>query len=246
MLQVNYEASGWVAHQVSDLWAKTSPDQGEAVWALWQMGGAWLCTHLWEHYTYTMDKGFLESKAYPFLEGCASFLLDWLIEGRGGYLETNPSTSPEHTFIAPDGKPASVSYSTTMDMSIIKEVFSAVVSAAQALGKSDDDLVDRVRKAQPRLYPTKIARDGSIMEWAQDFEDPDPHHRHLSHLFGLFPGHTITVEKTPDLCKAANSTLYKRGEEGPGWSTVWKTALWARLLDSELLGIPPYWSVGLN
>ncbi|XP_028057133.1 alpha-L-fucosidase 2-like isoform X3 [Camellia sinensis] len=233
MLQVNYEASGWVVHQVSDLWAKTSPDRGEAVWALWQMGGAWLCTHLWEHYTYTMDKGFLESKAYPFLEGCASFLLDWLIEGRGGYLETNPSTSPEHTFIAPDGKPASVSYSTTMDMSIIKEVFSAVVSAAQALGKSDDDLVDRVRKAQPRLYPTKIARDGSIMEWAQDFEDPDPHHRHLSHLFGLFPGHTITVEKTPDLCKAANSTLYKRGEEGPGWSTVWKTALWARLLDSE-------------
>ncbi|CAL5377453.1 unnamed protein product [Camellia sinensis] len=219
---VNYEASGWVAHQVSDLWAKTSPDRGEAVWAIWQMGGAWLCTHLWEHYTYTMDKGFLESKAYPFLEGCASFLLDWLIEGRGGYLETNPSTSPEHTFIAPDGKPASVSYSTTMDMSIIKEVFSAVVSAAQALGKSDDDLVDRVRKAQPRLYPTKIARDGSIMEWAQDFEDPDPHHRHLSHLFGLFPGHTITVEKTPDLC-----------EEGPGWSTVWKTALWARLLDSE-------------
>ncbi|CAL5379019.1 unnamed protein product [Camellia sinensis] len=236
-LSVNYEANGWVAHQVSDLWAKTSPDRGEAVWALWQMGGAWLCTHLWEHYTYTMDKGFLESKAYPFLEGCASFLLDWLIEGRGGYLETNPSTSPEHTFIAPDGKPASVSYSTTMDMSIIKEVFSAVVSAAQALGKSDDDLVDRVRKAQPRLYPTKIARDGSIMEWeawkAQDFEDPDPHHRHLSHLFGLFPGHTITVEKTPDLCKAANSTLYKRGEEGPGWSTVWKTALWARLLDSE-------------
>ncbi|THG19820.1 alpha-L-fucosidase 2-like [Camellia sinensis] len=231
--KVNYEANGWVAHQVSDIWAKTSPDRGQAVWALWQMGGAWLCTHLWEHYTYTMDKGFLESKAYPLLEACASFLLDWLIEGRGGYLETNPSTSPEHTFIAPDGKPASVSYSTTMDMSIIKEVFSAVVSAAEALGKSDDDLVDRIRKAQPQIYPTKIARDGSIMEWAQDFEDPEPHHRHLSHLFGLFPGHTITVEKTPDLCKAANYTLYKRGEEGPGWSTVWKTALRARLRDSE-------------
>ncbi|KAL8116262.1 alpha-L-fucosidase 2-like isoform X1 [Apium graveolens] len=231
--KVNYEASGWVVHQVSDIWAKTSPDRGEAVWALWPMGGAWLCTHLWEHYTYTMDKDFLKNKAYPLLEGCASFLLDWLIEGRGGYLETNPSTSPEHMFVAPDGQPASVSYSATMDMSIIKEVFSAVVSAAAVLGRSQDDLVKNVLKAQSRLYPMKIARDGSIMEWAQDFEDPEVHHRHVSHLFGLFPGHTITVEKTPDLCKAVDYTLYKRGEDGPGWSTTWKAALWARLHNSE-------------
>ncbi|KAI3827961.1 hypothetical protein L1987_02050 [Smallanthus sonchifolius] len=231
--KVNYEASGWVVHQVSDIWAKTSPDRGEAVWALWPMGGAWLCTHLWEHYTYTMNKDFLANKAYPLLEGCVSFLLDWLIEGEGGYLETNPSTSPEHMFTAPDGKPASVSYSTTMDMSIIKEVFTAIVSAAEVLGKSKTDLIQRVLKAQPRLYPTKIARDGSILEWAQDFEDPEVHHRHVSHLFGLYPGHTITVEKTPDLCKAADFTLYKRGEEGPGWSTTWKAALWARLHDSK-------------
>ncbi|XP_022860556.1 alpha-L-fucosidase 2-like isoform X2 [Olea europaea var. sylvestris] len=231
--EVNYNASGWVAHQVSDLWAKTSPDRGQAVWALWQMGGAWLCTHLWEHYTYTMDKDFLRNKAYPLMESCASFLLDWLIEGRGGFLETNPSTSPEHTFIAPDGKPASVSYSSTMDMAIINEVFSSIVSAAEVLGKKEDALIARVRKAQPRLYPTKIARDGSIMEWVQDFEDPEVHHRHVSHLFGLFPGHSITLEKTPDLCKAADYTLYKRGEDGPGWSTVWKAALWARLRDSN-------------
>ncbi|GFS42154.1 1,2-alpha-L-fucosidase [Actinidia rufa] len=231
--QVNYEARGWVAHQLSDIWAKTSPDRGQPVWALWPMGGAWLCTHLWEHYTYTMDKGFLEREAYPLLEVCALFLLDWLIEGRGGYLETNPSTSPEHTFIAPDGKPASVSFSSAMDMAIIKEVFAAVVSAAEVLDKSDDDLVERVRKAQPRLPPPKIARDGSIMEWTLDFEDPEVHHRHLSHLFGLFPGHTITVERTPDLCRAADYTLYKRGEEGPGWSTAWKIALWARLRNSE-------------
>lgn len=231
--KVNYEASGWVVHQVTDLWAKTSPDRGQAVWALWPMGGAWTWTHFWEHYTYTMDKDFLKNKAYPLLEGCASFLLDWLIEGRGGYLETNPSTSPEHMFIAPDGKQASVSYSSTMDMSIIKEVFSAVLSAAEVLGKTQDTIVEKVRDAQSRLLPTKIARDGSIMEWAQDFEDPDVHHRHLSHLFGLFPGHTITVEKTPDLCKAADYTLYKRGEDGPGWSTTWKIALWARLHNSE-------------
>ncbi|WRX14061.1 Glycosyl hydrolase family 95 [Theobroma cacao] len=156
--KVNYEAGGWVAHQVSDIWAKTSPDRGEAVWALWPMGGAWLCTHLWEHFAYTMDK---------------------------------------------------------------------------ILGRKDDALIGKVREAQPKLLPTKIARDGSLMEWAQDFQDPDVHHRHLSHLFGLFPGHTITVEKTPDLCKAADNTLYKRGEDGPGWSTTWKIALWARLHNSE-------------
>ncbi|KAH6833159.1 hypothetical protein C2S53_008102 [Perilla frutescens var. hirtella] len=229
---VNYGASGWVAHQVSDIWAKTSPDRGQAVWALWQMGGAWLCTHLWEHYAYTMDKEFLRNKAYPLMEGCASFLLDWLIEGPKGSLQTNPSTSPEHMFTAPDGKPASVSYSATMDMQIIREVFSNIVSAAEELGKSDD-LIARVRKAQVRLSPTRIAKDGSIMEWEQDFIDPEVHHRHLSHLFGLFPGHSINVEQTPDLCKAAENTLIKRGEEGPGWSTTWKAALWARLHNSE-------------
>ncbi|EXB40024.1 Alpha-L-fucosidase 2 [Morus notabilis] len=178
--KVNYEANGWVAHQVSDIWAKTSPDRGH-----------------------------------------------------GGYLQTNPSTSPEHMFVSPEGKPASVSYSATMDISIIKEVFSEIVSAAEILGRSQDALVAKVREAQLKLPPTKIARDGSIMEWAQDFEDPDPHHRHVSHLFGLFPGHTITLEKTPDLCKAADYTLFKRGEEGPGWSTTWKAALWARLHNSE-------------
>ncbi|URE48832.1 alpha-l-fucosidase [Musa troglodytarum] len=225
---------------------KTSPDRGDPVWALWPMGGAWLCTHLWEHYSFSMDKDFLQNTAYPLLKGCASFLLDWLIEGRGGYLETNPSTSPEHSFIAPDGKTASVSYSTTMDMAIIKEVFTVVISSDKVLGCSDSEFVQRIKKALSWLPPTRIARDGSIMEWAsfevlhvfvplqaQDFEDPEVHHRHVSHLFGLFPGHTITIGKTPDLCKAAANSLYKRGDAGPGWSTTWKMALWARLRNSE-------------
>ncbi|KAF3435504.1 hypothetical protein FNV43_RR22593 [Rhamnella rubrinervis] len=229
---VNYKANGWVVHHKSDIWAKTSACQGDVVWAVWPMGGAWLCTHLWEHYNYTMDKDFLKNKAYPLLEGCVAFLLDWLIEGSKGYLETNPSTSPEHNFIAPNGKQACVSYSSTMDMAIINEVFSAIVSAAEILGRNEDGIIKKVKKAQPRLYPTKIAIDGSIMEWAQDFEDPEVHHRHLSHLFGLFPGHTINLEM-PDLCKAAESSLYKRGENGPGWSTTWKIALWARLHNSE-------------
>ncbi|XP_072971528.1 alpha-L-fucosidase 2 [Typha angustifolia] len=231
--KVNYEARGWVAHQVTDLWAKTSPDGGNPEWALWPMGGAWLCTHLWEHYTYTMDKSFLENTAYPLFEGCALFLLDWLLEGHAGYLETNPSTSPEHSFIAPDGKTACVSYSTTMDIAIIREVFSAVISSSEVLGKTNTDLIEQIKKALSRLPPTKVARDGSIMEWAQDFEDPEVHHRHLSHLFGLFPGHTISIKKTPELCKAAANSLYKRGDIGPGWSTTWKMALWARLHNSE-------------
>lgn len=231
--QVNYGASGWVAHQVSDIWAKTSPDRGEAVWALWPMGGAWLCTHAWEHYTYTMDKEFLKKKGYPLLEGCTSFLLDWLIKGKDGYLQTNPSTSPEHMFTAPDGKPASVSYSSTMDIAIVKEVFSAIVSASEVLGKTNETLIGKVIAAQANLPPTRLSKDGSIMEWAEDFEDPEVHHRHVSHLFGLFPGHSITLEKSPELAKAVEVSLKKRGEEGPGWSTTWKAALWARLHNSE-------------
>ncbi|KAK2405119.1 alpha-L-fucosidase [Trifolium repens] len=231
--KVNYEANGWVSHHVSDIWAKTSPYKEDPVWAIWPMGGAWLCTHLWEHYTYTMDKEFLKNKAYPLLEGCTSFLLDWLIEGSGGFLETNPSTSPEHKFIAPDQKQASVSYSSTMDISIIKEVFSIIISAAEVLGRQNDAIIKRVTESQSKLPPIKVARDGSIMEWAEDFQDPETHHRHCSHLFGLFPGHTISLEKNPDLCKAVGYSLMKRGEEGPGWSTTWKAALWARLHNSE-------------
>ncbi|KAJ1286965.1 hypothetical protein BS78_03G393100 [Paspalum vaginatum] len=231
--KVNYEASGWVSHQVTDLWAKTSPDAGDPVWALWPMGGPWLATHLWEHYSFTLDKQFLENIAYPLLEGSASFLLDWLIEGHGAYLETNPSTSPEHYFIAPDGREACVSYSTTMDMSIIREVFSAVILSADIIGKSDTNMVQRIKKAMPNLPPIKVARDGTIMEWAQDFQDPEVHHRHVSHLFGLYPGHTMSLEQTPDLCKAVANSLYKRGDEGPGWSTSWKMALWAHLHNSD-------------
>ncbi|CAN1289124.1 Alpha-L-fucosidase 2 [Linum perenne] len=232
-LSVNYGANGWVAHQVSDIWAKTSPDQGDAIWAMYPLGGSWLCTHLWEHYSYTMDKNFLEKKGYPLLEGCAEFLLDWLIEGPGGFLETNPSTSPEHKFIGPDGKQASVSNSTTMDMSIIRQVFSDIVSAAEVLGRKSDELIQKVGHATTRLPPTKIAKEGTVMEWAFDFKDPEPQHRHVSHLFGLYPGHTITPQDTPALCNASENTLIKRGVEGPGWSTVWKAALWARLQKSD-------------
>lgn len=231
--QVNYKTGGWVTHHVTDIWAKTSPSDGDPVWSVWPMGGAWLCTHLWEHYKYTHDKVFLESKAYPLLKGCATFLLDWLVEDTKGILVTNPATSPEHKFIAPDGQQASVSFATTMDMAIIRETFSATISAAKVLGSDSDDLILKLQAAEPKLFPPKVSRDGCIMEWEEDFQDPEVQHRHMSHLFGLYPGHTITKEATPELCKAATNSLLKRGEDGPGWSTVWKTSLWARLRDSE-------------
>ncbi|KAJ8763564.1 hypothetical protein K2173_002447 [Erythroxylum novogranatense] len=209
--QVNYKAHGWVVHHSSDIWAKSSADTLDPTYALWPMGGAWLCLHLWEHYNFTLEKDFLEAKAYPLLEGCASFLLDWLIEEHGKYLVTNPSTSPEHAFITSDGTHASVSYSSTMDIMIIKEVFHGLVSASEVLGRNEDPLVQKVKMAQARLRPIRIAQDGSVMEWAEDFKDSEVHHRHLSHLFGLFPGHTLSPEENPDLCKAAEKTLYKRG-----------------------------------
>ncbi|XP_062201439.1 alpha-L-fucosidase 2-like [Phragmites australis] len=254
--KINYQASGWVTHHKSDIWAKSSASTGNPQWAVWPMGGAWLCTHLWEHYQYSLDKEFLEN-AYPLLEGCALFLVDWLIEGPRGYLETNPSTSPEHSFIAPGtgGQLASVSYSSTMDISIIREIFLAVISSAEVLGKSDTILVERIKQALPRLPPIIIAKDHTIMEWAQDFEDPDVHHRHQSHLFGLYPGHTITMEKNPEVCQAAANSLKKRGEDGPGWSLTWKMALWARLMNCEnayrmilkLINlIPPSETFGVN
>ncbi|KQK16351.1 hypothetical protein BRADI_1g28366v3 [Brachypodium distachyon] len=211
--KINYQTSGWVTHHVSDIWAKSSAFNEDAKYAVWPMGGAWLCTHLWEHYQYSLDKEFLKNTAYPLLEGCALFLADWLTEGRNGYLETNPSISPEHSFIAPDsgGQQASVSYSTTMDVSIIREIFMAIISSAEVLGKSDSTLVPKIKKALSRLTPIMIAKDHTIMEWAQDFEDPEVHHRHLSHLFGLYPGHTITMQKNPGICEAVANSLYKRG-----------------------------------
>nr|BAK06893.1 predicted protein [Hordeum vulgare subsp. vulgare] len=233
--KINYQASGWVTHHVTDIWAKSSAFNEDAKYSVWPMGGAWLCTHLWEHYQYLLDKDFLKNTAYPLLEGCALFLTDWLIEGPRGLLETNPSTSPEHAFIAPGSgdHQASVSYSTTMDIAIIREIFSAVISSAEILGKSDTPLVQKIKEALPRLPQNTIAKDQTLVEWAQDFKDPEPSHRHLSHLFGLYPGHTITMQGNPEICEAISNSLHKRGEDGPGWSSTWKMALWARLLNSE-------------
>jgi alpha-L-fucosidase 2 len=234
--EVNYGCRGWVAHHNADLWRQTAPPgeygHGNAVWTQWPMGGAWLCQHLWEHYVFGGDERFLRERAYPLMRGAAEFCLDWLVEGDGGQLITAPSTSPENTFTTPDGRTAAVSMASTMDMAIIRDLFTNVLEAARILGV-DDELRGRLEAARARLRPPQIGRLGQLQEWFQDWDDPADTHRHVSHLFGLHPGRQITPQTTPDLFAAARRSLELRGDGGTGWAMAWKVNLWARLLDGD-------------
>ncbi|KPV52770.1 alpha-L-fucosidase, partial [Kouleothrix aurantiaca] len=232
----NYGCRGWVAHHNTDLWRQSSPPgdygRGNPVWAAWPMGGAWLCQHLWEHYAFGGDETFLRERAYPLMRGAAEFCLDWLIEDGQGHLVTAPATSPENHFTTQSGVQGSVSMATTMDMAIIADLFANCSAAARILG-TDAEFRDALDAARQRLYPTKIGRHGQVQEWFEDWDDPNDHHRHVSHLFGLYPGHAITPHSTPELFAAARRTLDLRGDAGTGWSMAWKLNFWARLLDGE-------------
>ncbi|TVQ74650.1 MAG: glycoside hydrolase family 95 protein [Balneolaceae bacterium] len=231
-------SSGWLAHHNTDIWAKTSPTGGEdwdhmgtPRWTGWPMGGVWFTQHLWEHFLHNGDKEFLEQKAWPLMKGSAEFLLHWLVEDENGYLVTNPSTSPENSF-GLDGQQIAISMASTMDMSLIRESFSNMLQAAALLGISDS-LTERIEKAIPRLYPFHIGRLGQLQEWYRDWDDPNDTHRHISHLFSLFPGNQITPRYTPELASAAMQTLDHRGDISTGWSMAWKLSWWARLKDGN-------------
>jgi len=234
--RVNYGCRGWVAHHNTDLWRQTAPvgdfGKGDPRWAMWPMGGVWLSRHLWEHYAFTGDTTFLRTRAYPILKGAAQFCLDWLVDDGHGHLVTAPSTSPEHAFILPDGSKSAVCYATTADMALIWDLFTNVADAAEVLG-CDSAFRDSVLQARARLYPPPIGKDGRLLEWPQEWQDEDPHHRHQSHLIGLHPGRQITKWGTPKLFEAARKALQSRGDGGTGWSLAWKISLWARLLDGE-------------
>ena len=230
-----YGAGGWCAHHNSDLWANSWPvgvGQGDPVWANWPMGGAWLCSSLWEHYAFSGDLKYLRTTVYPLLRGAAEFCLDFLTEDGRGHLVTIPSVSPEHHFHAPDGGLASVSMATTMDMAIVFDLFRHCKAACGMLGE-DSQFERRVSEALERLYPPSINAVGALQEWFQDFAPEDPHHRHVSHLFGLHPGSQITGLGTPALFAAARKALEARGDAGTGWSLAWKLNLWARLRDGD-------------
>ena len=230
-----YGCRGFVAHHTTDAWWFTSP-VGKAVYGAWPMGAAWCTRHLWEHYLFTGDRKFLAYRAFPALKEAAEFLLDWLCEDpKTGKLLSGPSTSPENRFRTPDGRVASLSMGCAMDQEIVWDTFKNVLDAARVLG-IEDTFVRSVRRAFKRLALPKIGSDGRLMEWAEEFEEPAPGHRHMSHLYALHPGRQITLRGTPELAKAARKSLEYRLAHGgghTGWSRAWIINFWARLEDGE-------------
>lgn len=243
--KINYGIdNGWLAHHNSDAWAQTSPtggyDQdpsGSPRWSSWPMAGVWFCQHLWEHYAFNGDLKYLEEKAYPLMKGAAEFMLQWLQEDtKSSYLVTNPSTSPENNFkyIDRNGKEqvGVIAKATTMDMSLIRELFVNTIRASELLNIDDffrSDLKNKLEK----LYPPHEGSKGQLQEWHKDFDDVDPHHRHISHLFGLCPGKEVLPRVNPDYAKATKRTLELRGDGGTGWAMAWKINFWARLEDGN-------------
>lgn len=226
-----YGARGFTAHHNTDLWRKTSPVCGRSNHAFWNMAPAWLCLHLFEHYQYTQDLEFLRQRAYPVMKEAALFCLDLLSENREGQLRISPSTSPENFFLV-NKTMCAVADSATMTTSLVRCLFSDCITAARLLD-DDADFRTQLETILTKLEPYRISCDGRLLEWDQDFEENEIHHRHLSHLYGLFPGHDLVDMKNEDLLKACKNTMDVRGDEGSGWCTSWKICLRARLLDGE-------------
>ena len=227
--RVQYGARGWVTHHNTDAWRGTAPVDG-CFWGMWPTGGAWLCKSFWDHYQFTGDKAALKTH-YPIMKGAAEFFLDALVEEpTHHWLVTNPSISPENGH--PGG--ASVCAGPTMDMQILRDLFDACAESSELLGV-DGDFRAQVRAARARLAPMQIGRLGQLQEWLEDWdgEAPEPHHRHVSFLYGLFPSHQITRRGTPAFFAAARKSLEMRGDESTGWAMAWRINLWARLEDGD-------------
>lgn len=227
-----YNADGWVAHVITNPWGFTEPGES-ASWGICKVGSGWLCDNLWQHYDFTGDKNYLK-QIYPILKGAAQFYNSMLIsDAKTGWLVTSPSSSPENSFYLPDGTHASICVGPTIDNQIIRELFNNVITASKVLGKDEafsKILAAKVKKLPP---PGVISKDGRIQEWLEDYKETEPQHRHVSHLYGLFPASQITPEATPALAEAAKKTLEVRGDDGPSWSIAYKILWWARLHDGN-------------
>lgn len=238
--RVNYSANGWVSHHNVDLWRQSAPvgmglPMSDPTWANFCMSGPWLCAHFYEHYLFTGDLRFLR-ESYPVLKGSAEFCLDWLIERGDGLLTTCPSFSTENTFRTPDGKRADVSAGCTMDLALIRELFSNVIHASKLLDL-DRDFAARLSTTLNRLPPYQIGRYGQLQEWSEDFVEDQPDQRHMSHLYPIYPGAEITPRNNPRLAKAARVSLERRLAHGgayTGWSRAWAIGLWARFGDGDM------------
>lgn len=230
-----YGTRGFVAHYTSDAWLVT-PNTGNPQYALWQMGGAWATRHFMEHYWFTGDRVFLEKRAYPILRDASLFLLDWLVpDPRTGKLVSGPSASPENRFITADGSTHATSMGASMDQEIAWDVFTNFLAAAREIG-ARDEVVQQVEAALPRVAWPQIGADGRLMEWAEPFKEAEPGHRHISHLYGLHPGHQFTDRTTPEYMAAARKTIEARLANGgghTGWSRAWIINFWARFHDAD-------------
>jgi alpha-L-fucosidase 2 len=227
-----YGSRGWVAHHNTDIWRVTGPVD-KAFYGTWPMGGAWLTTHLWQHYLYSGDRQFL-AEIYPVLKGSADFYLDYLIaHPKYGWMVTAPSMSPEHGPTGEDTQSAStIVAGCTMDNQIVFDVLSNALRASQLLGGSIS-YQDSLKSMIDRLAPMQIGKYNQLQEWLEDLDNPNDKHRHISHVYGLFPSNQISPYSHPLLFQAAKNTLLQRGDEATGWSIGWKVNLWARLLDGN-------------
>jgi alpha-L-fucosidase 2 len=239
--RVNWGARGWMLGHNTDIWRATAPIHG-AYWGAWHTGAGWLCVQLWDHYLFSGDRKFLETY-YPVLKASAEFFLDTLVaHPKYGWLVTCPSDSPENGpggdpmwTRNPDGtrnRPIGIAAGPTMDLQIVGELFDLCAKASEILGV-DPDFRKQVRQTRAKLAPMQIGRLGQLQEWLEDVDSPDDKHRHVSHLWGLYPGVSISARRTPKLAEAAKQSLRLRGDAGTGWSMAWKINFWARLLDGD-------------
>ncbi len=219
----HYGAKGWVVHHNTDVWRGAAPINASNH-GIWVTGGAWLSLHLWEHYRFTQDKAFLQNTAYPLMKGAAEFFLDFLVKDpKTGQLVSSPSNSPENGGLVAGP---------TMDHQIIRALFKACIETAGILN-TDDAFAKKLSETSKQIAPNHIGRHGQLQEWMTDIDDTTSHHRHVSHLWGVYPGEEITPSATPGLLKAAMKSLNYRGDDGTGWSLAWKINYWARFLDGE-------------
>lgn len=230
--RIQYNMNGWVLHPITNVWGYTSPGE-HASWGMHIGAGAWILQHVWEHYSFTKDRQFLRN-AFPMLKEACLFYLDWLVKDpKTGKLVSGPSPSPENSFKAPDGSIAQISMGPSHDQQVIFELFTNTLKSAGILGIQDQAFTSRVEKALSELARPAIGADGRLLEWGEAFEETELLHRHLSHLYALFPGNEITLHKNPRLAEAVKKSLEIRGDGGVGWTYAWKIALWARLQDGD-------------
>ena len=232
----NYGMKGWCAHHNSDIWRQSAPvgnyGDGNPHWATWNMSGPWLSAHFFYHYLYTGDQDFLLQKAWPVMKGAALYCLDWLVKDKNGGLISLPSVSPENTFITAPGDTAQISANTTSDIALIKELFTNCIRTCEIL-KIEPSFAGKLKKSLQLLAPYKIGSKGQLLEWSEEWEAMDPAHRHLSHLYPVFPGSEISPTHTPALAKAAKKALTLRQTTNGSWGFAWKAACWARLGEGD-------------